>query len=61
MEEVKNTPTYTWEMSIREGEFEKALSLLDYIYSKINFSEKQDIVIRYRPKERTTITFMKAE
>lgn len=61
MDREKNTPMNTWKMSIREGEFEKALSLINCIYSKIDFSEKQDITIMYRPGERTIINFSKAE
>lgn len=61
MEKNKIPARNTWEMSIRAGEFEKALSLINCIYAKIDFSKKQDITIMYRPGEKTEITFLKVE
>ena len=61
MDKNKKAPKNTQKLSIREGEFEKATSLFNFIYDKIDFTKKQNITILYRPGEKTEITFSEVE
>lgn len=61
VEKNKKSPLYKGKISIREGEFEKAVSVFAEIGRKIDFSKSQNIAIAYKPNEKTVISFFEAE
>lgn len=61
MEKEKNSPLCKGKISIRKGEFEKAVSVFAEIGRKIDFSKSQNITIEYKPDEKTVISFFEDE